>query len=296
MKELFRQALAAQKADKLKEAASLYKKILRDDKGHRPSWVNLGAIFAKNKDHDGAITCYRKALALGEDDMVHFNLGTELYRKNEADAALTHLLRAVALNPAFFRALLLIGFIYEGQKQHAKAATAFQKALALEQTNRIAALGLAMALSETDRSEDALQICSSFLKGRPDDAAFQNLHAALLMKLGRYRESFDELKQITATNPKYVSFEDHLKKARHDHESEAAAFFADVSVQLKDRTVKLKERITERREKKKQSLEKEDMKDLVDLSLLHLFSGDRDKALAFLLEAKKVADKEPSQS
>ncbi|MEQ9362617.1 MAG: hypothetical protein RIF32_00155, partial [Leptospirales bacterium] len=37
---------------------------------------------------------------------------------------------------------------------------------------------------------------------------------------------------------------------------------------------------------------KADLKDMVDLSFLHLFNGDTDKALRFLMQARKMKQKQ----
>lgn len=290
MSERFRQALSAQKAGRDDEAMALYRDVLKSDARNRPAWINLGTLLSRKGDHTGAIACYRRALALHEDDTILFNLGSELFRKKEHAAAIDHLRRALALNPGFFRAALLLGYIHESLEQYAEASQAFQRALSLNPSSRIAALGLIVVLGEQNRNEEALKICEVHLKKNPDDSALLNLHAALLMKLGRYRESFEELKQVTSSNEKYLSFEQHLKQARSERDQETAAFFDDVSDRLKQRTERLRERIEERKKQQQKGIVKEDMKDLVDLSLLHLFSGDKDRALAFLLEARKIAD------
>lgn len=292
MSELFRKAVAAQKAGREDEAMAVYKSLLKSDATNRAAWINLGAILSKRQDRVGAVACYRKALALREDDTILFNLGSELFRQKEYAGAIQHLRRALQLKPDFFRAALLLGYIHESQEQYVEAAQSFQRALTLNPSSRIAALGLVVVLGEQDRNEEALKICEAYLKQQADDAALLNLHAALLMKLGRYRESFEELKQVTSSNEKYVSFEEHLKQARGERDRETSAFFEEVSDRLKERTERLKARIEERKKKQQKSLAKDDMKDLVDLSLLHLFSGDKDKALAFLLEARKVADRD----
>jgi tetratricopeptide (TPR) repeat protein len=292
MSELFRKAVSAWKAGREEEAVALYKSLLKSDPTNRAAWINLGALLSKKKDHTGAVACYRKALSLREDDTILFNLGSELFRMKDHSGAIRCLLRALEIRPDFFRAALLLGYIYESQEQYAQAAQFFQRALTLNPSSRIAALGLVVVLGEQDQNEEALRICEAFLRKQPDDTALRNLHAALLMKLGRYRESFEELKQVTSTDERYLSFEEHLKRARSERDQETAAFFEEVSDRLKERTERLRMRMEERKKRNQKAILKDDMKDLVDLSLLHLFSGDKNKALAFLLEARKIADQE----
>lgn len=295
MTELYNKARAAEKAGNTKVAMSLYKKLLREDKSNRPAWINLAALFSLQKETESAITCYRRALALKEDAIVLFNLAGELYKNKDNDSAILNLNRALELQNDFFRATLLLGYIYESQENFDQAVIAFRRALSLNRSSRIAALGLIVSLTEVDQNQEAYTIAQYYLKIQPNDTALLNLNAALLMKLGRYKESFDQLKQVTSTHQKYTSFDDHLKKAKQERDQETISFFETANERRKERTEQLKKRIEERKNRQQKILTKEDInedtKDLLDLSLLHLFSGEKDKALAFLIEAKKFADK-----
>lgn len=295
MTELFEQAKIAQKAGNIKAAMSLYKKLLREDKSARAAWVNLAALFSAQKETESAIVCYRRALALKEDAIVLFNLAGELYKNKDNAGAILNLNRALELQSDFFRAALLLGYIYESQENFDQAIIAFRRALTLNRTSRIAALGLIVSLTEVDRTEEAFTITQHYLKAKPNDEALLNLNAALLMKLGRYKESFDQLKQVTSANQGYASFNEHLNKAKQERDQETIEFFETANLRRKERTERLKKKIEERKQRQSKVLTveeiKEDTKDLLDLSLLHLFSGEKDKALAFLVEAKKFADK-----
>lgn len=295
MSDLFRNALQAQKDGRDPEALDLYRRLLAEDPRNRAAWINAGGLLSRQGDRAGAVDCYRKALALREDETVRFNLGSELYRLRDGAAAIENLRRALDIKPDFFRAAVLLGYIYESLDDFDAAARAFQQALTLNPASRIAALGLVVVLGERDRNDEALQICSVWLKRSPDDASFLNLHAGLLLKLGRYKESFEELKEATRTHEKYVSFQEHLVQARRDHEEEYSAFFDEVNDRLHEKQEALRRRVEERKTDKSPVLQKDDVKDLVDLSLLHLFSGDREKALGFLLEARRVADREKKE-
>lgn len=292
MSDTFRNALQAQKDGRDTEALDLYRRLLAEEPQNRAAWINAGGLLSRQGDRAVAVDYYRKALALREDETVRFNLGSELFRLREGPAAIENLRRALELKPDFFRAAVLLGYIHESLDDFDAAARSFQHALTLNPASRIAALGLVVVLGERDRNDEALQICDAWLKRSPDDPAFLNLHAGLLLKLGRYKESFEELKEATRTHEKYVSFQDHLVQARRDRDEEYNAFFDEVSDRLRERQESLRRRVEERKAEKSPVLQKDDVKDLVDLSLLHLFSGDREKALGFLLEARRVADRE----
>ncbi|MBW7856835.1 MAG: tetratricopeptide repeat protein [Leptonema sp. (in: Bacteria)] len=298
MTELLKKAKAAEKTGNTKVAISLYKKVLREDKSNRAAWVRLASLFSIQKETESAIICYRRALSLQEDAIILFNLAGELYKNKDNDNAIVNLKRALELQNDFFRAALLLGYIYESQESFDDAVVAFRRALSLNRSSRLAALGLIVSLTETDQNQEAYTIAQHYLKAQPNDEALLNLNAALLMKLGRYRESFDQLKQVTSTNQKYTSFDDHLKKAKQERDQETIEFFETANQRRKERTERLKQKIEERKQKQQKTLTKEDItedtKDLLDLSLLHLFSGEKDKALAFLVEAKKFADKKIS--
>ncbi len=297
-KELYEKGLEAQRRGKLQEALKLYRASVKSDPGFRPAYNNLGALYSRSGRPDLALGFFKLALELGEDAAVYFNLGSESYRLEKWKESRQYLVRALKLDPRLTRAHILLAYLYEKEGEHRRAWIYFQNALKVEPANRMALLGYAVSLSENEEHERALAAIDSFRGNISGDETLKNLRAGLLLRLNRIQDSFQEYKTLTEESPRYLSFTDHLKKARTEKSESYDRIFSGVDDKIRERTARLKERMARRKallEKARKSgassppaAGNDELKEMVDLSLLHLFNGDPDKALRFLLQAKKM--------
>lgn len=292
-RELYEQGRQAETLGRIKDALKLYKSSAREDPSFRPAFNNLGALYARAKRPDLAISFFKRTLELGEDAIVCFNLASEFYQLDQPAESIQYLKRALRHDRRMLKAHILLAYIYEGRKQREKAEVYFNNALKIAPANRPATLGLAVNLSERGLHELALRHVDRYLASRPKDGALLNLRAGLLLQLNRYDESIRELDTLTETAQGYVSFTDHLQKARQETETEYGHFFEDIHDKIGEKTRRLKKNIEKRRELlEKEAPSKDDLKDMVDLSLLHLFNGNAKKAMRFLLQARKMGTKD----
>ena len=304
-KKLYEQGLWAEQQGRFQEALKYYKAAARQDAAFRPAFNNLGALYARAGRPDLAIGFFKRALELGADDIVNFNLGSEHFRLEQLNESESFLKTALRLNPRFLKAHILLAYLYEKQDRHDKADIYFKNALKLDPRNRMAALGLTVSLAERGLHEDALAAADKFLAFFPHDEALRNLRAGLLLKMNRYQESLGEFSELTKTSKKFTSFTDHIKAARAEQNDEYDRVFEGVDDKIKERTRRLRAKIEKRKElmnlRKGQASPpvesaeelKENLKDMVDLSFLHLFNGDTEKALQYLLQARKMKQNRP---
>lgn len=299
-KEFYNRGLAAEKAGRFQEALKNYKASAREDISFRPAFNNLGVLYARAGRPDLAIGFFNRALELEEDDIVHFNLGSEFFRLENYKESEHHLISALKKNRRLIRAHLLLAYLYTRENKIEKADIYFQNALKLDPRNRAAALGLAVSLAERDRNREALDLTDRYLRENPDDESFRNLRAGLLLKLNLYQESLQEFSELTKKSPEYTSFTDHLRAAREEEKSEYNRVFSGINDKIKERASRLQAKIEKRKRllKKARSAEppeeiskeelQSELKDMLDLSFLHLFNGDSEKALRFLFQARKM--------
>ena len=299
-RDLYMAALAAEKAGKFSEALRQYKAAAREDTEFREAFVNLGALYSRAKRPDLAIGFFRRALDLRADAIVFFNLGSECYKLERLDESEKYLKAALKLEKRLLKAHILLGYLYEKRKQYDKCAIYFQNALRIDPTARPAVLGLAVAYSDQSKFEEALAILEKYHEHAPGDAFVNDLRAGLYLKLGRYEESLGEYRELTQKDKGYVDFSNYLTKAREEHAGEYQAMFDGIDSGIRERTARLRKKI-EQRKARLQSKDKSkpadapeelkaDLKDMVDLSFLHLFNGDTDKALRFLMQARKMKE------
>ena len=102
-----------------------------DEEGYRRLLASAEAKYQAG-DFPGAVSEYRKALALRETSAALGGLGRALYDANQPKEAERALQRAVALDRGNARAHLTLGMIYGEQGRRDEARKAYQRYLALE--------------------------------------------------------------------------------------------------------------------------------------------------------------------
>lgn len=298
IKKVFNAGVVLQKQGKLQEAMQHYRSCIKADIQFRPAYVNLGALYSKVGKGDQAIQFFEKALKLAPDTAILFNLGSELYRKGDYQKSRDYLIQSLKLDARLLRSHLLLAYIYGKEKKLDKAEIYFKNALKIESNNKIALLGLSTTLAESKKLDEALQFIEGYLRLFPNDQTMRNLRAGIWIEQGKVEESMKELQTLTKTQSGYTSFTDHLQKAKQSADDENKVLFEEVQTKIGDRTEKLRRKIAERKAKRAQGQpaqidKKDDMKDLLDLSFLHLFEGDSQKALQYLQQAAKMGKKSP---
>lgn len=295
-KKFFEAGRISEKKGNIQDALKKYHAASRADPSFRPAFMNLGSLYSRSGKPDTAIGFYKRALELKEDSAVHFNLGSDNFRIGRLEDSRKHLIRCLKLDNRMLRAHILLAYLYGKENNYDRAFIYFQNALKIDPSNRTAILGYTVALSEKEEYEKALKLLES---GRIDlnkDVALKNLHAGLLLKLGRLGESLKEVSELTKTSSAYTSFTDHLKKAKQEKDDEFERIFAGIDDKISERIDRVRKRIEEKKAIGKKAEDEsgpDELKDLVDLSFLHLFHGDTEKALKFLFQAQKMGKKKP---
>jgi tetratricopeptide (TPR) repeat protein len=148
----------------LKQAESLYKKILRKQPDNPDILHMLGVVFYQLADYDSAISCIRKALQFRPSDLAsaYGNLGLALQGKGLLDEAVTCYQRALEFKPSFAEAHCNLGLALQGKGLLAEAIESYQKAIEFKPSFAEAHCNLGYALQE---------------KGQPDEAAAYFLKA-----------------------------------------------------------------------------------------------------------------------
>ncbi|MCB1324701.1 MAG: tetratricopeptide repeat protein [Spirochaetales bacterium] len=305
-KKFYAKALEAERAGDYASALRLYRSSARADPSFRPAFMNLGAMYSRARRPETALGFFTKALQLGEDAAVFFNLGSEAYKLERLEEAERFLKQALRQDVRLLKAHILLGYLYKRQNKNDKAEIYYQNALKIEPGNRMAVLGYAVMLSETHRYAEALAVVDRSISSGPVDNVLQNLRAGLLLKLGRGEESLQAYQELSASSPRFTSFTDHLDQARREAGEEHDRIFGGMDDRIRERANRLRERLKKRQSIMKggeldasahrngiegaEDLEeelKDDLRDMVDLSLLYLFKGDRDRALKMLFQARK---------
>ncbi len=292
-KEYFHTAKSKENEGRFQEALKYYKKTLESDKTFRPAFMQIGSLYSRAGKPDMAIAVFSKALELSDDAIVRFNLGSEHFKSGNISESRKHLIQALKKDSRMLRAHVLLAYVYGKEKQYDRAAIYFQNALKLEPRNRLAILGYVVSLSEQGKYAEALALLEKGPLDLSNDEALRNLRAGLLLKTGQLNESLKDYSELTKSSSSYKSFTDHLNSARKEQDENYEKMFSGIDNKIQNRLGRAKETLARRKQasasgEKIEPATKDELQDLVDLSFLHLFSGDTDRALKLLFQAKKI--------
>lgn len=298
-KSIFLKAKDLEKRGKAQEALKIYRALAKKNPDFRPVFAALGEFYSRYGRPDLSIGFFTRARELKEDEIVDFNLGSENYKLGNYRASKQMLIEALKKNPRLLKGHILLAYVYVKESAPQKAWIYFENALKIEPGNRAALLGYVTSLIDSDRNEQALSILEKYRQSIEKDHALRDLRAALMLKLGKLNESMNDYIELSQKSEKFTNFTDHLKKAKEESNREKSVLFEGIDDKIKERTRKAKLRLEERKKQRagstdsRQALpaEKEELRDMVDLSLLHLFNGDPEKAMKFLFQAKKMHGK-----
>jgi predicted O-linked N-acetylglucosamine transferase (SPINDLY family) len=182
---------------------------------HATILAALGVALQVSGRLPDAIENYRRALQLHEaDPQTHCNLSLALCALAKSAEAATHARRAVELNPRDAEAHNCLGIALCGSKQQAEAAKAFQTAIALRPEFHYYT-GLAAALRDCDRLDEALAAVRRAIELNPRHAeAYMNL-GGILLDLGRADEAVGAYRQAVQLNPQSPATASALLFAMH---------------------------------------------------------------------------------
>ncbi len=141
------------------------------------AYTNLGAALAKSGDFTGAVTVFRKALALEPDSLAaHLNLGRALRETGDLDGALEHLKVVAAADATTATVHYEIGQVLRQNGDLAGAVASFERALELEPELREGYYGLGLALKAQSA---ALQKTRPAAPPSPANDLYSNARAAM---------------------------------------------------------------------------------------------------------------------
>jgi Flp pilus assembly protein TadD len=125
----------------------------------------------------------------------------EEYKKNDPQAEIASLERAVGIDPKFTRAWLWLGEIYKFRRQQDLALQAYRKALEVDPTLPVSYKALASTLIGMRKYDDALPLLQALVKAAPDDVDGPIGLGAVLLVLKRYAEAASALESAAKLNP-----------------------------------------------------------------------------------------------
>lgn len=250
------------------------------------SYFNQAVILEKEKKWDDAISLYEKAISKDPKFIqAWLNLGSLQFKLGKKDEAIQSLKNALKLNKRLVQAHLILAQIYREKEKDKQTETYLTNAYKLDPKNKFAIGALAVFYFDNEKYNESLKMVNQYLSLYPDDKNLKLLRSEILIKQGNYKESLNELTQLTHQDSGFTQFNDSIENLKKDEK------FIEKLDEIKLKTKKKLKEFKAKLELSKENPEDflpPDPQDAMDLSLLYLFQGDSDKAIQYLVYAKKV--------
>ena len=181
---------------------ALYRATLQENPGCWMAHYNLGIVLSQQGEADQAIDHYRRAVALRPDYAeAHYNLGRLLVEQGQLNDAIAHYERATAINPADADAQNNLGVTLFGIGRADDAIAHYQKALEIRPDYAEASCNLANALIAKDDFDGAIARYKACLAAIPDQEEAQYNLASALLRKGRADEAIVEYQKVLQMHP-----------------------------------------------------------------------------------------------
>ncbi len=274
VQERFDACVRLEKEGKTAEAEEAYTALIRDSGGPREAWVNLGSLYARSERLDDAMSSFERALEHGEDHLIYFNIASIHYKRRDYKRAIISLGRSKAQRNDFALASLVMGLSYSRLKNRKAAENCFRDVVKVLPGNLIALTALAILQYQSGRLQGSLKYVDRILVLDTENAGIRKLRARILYRLNRHLEYAGEIKVLKGSAEEYRLFDEFIRSIPPD-------VFIDRYGTLDEKMQKLREK----------ARDKADASSMVSLSLCHMLNGDTDKAVDFLMEARRRASK-----
>jgi tetratricopeptide (TPR) repeat protein len=266
----FNRALEYERSGHIDMAMQEYSTILSDNMAHRDSLVNLGALYSRIEKPAEAMDCFEKALELGEDYLIHFNIGSLHYKSGHYKKAVLALDRSRKFNRGGLLPVLVMGLSFSRLKNYRAADICFTSVLNRWPDNRVALTALAIVSFEKKEYERALHLLDRIIASGTDNSTIRKFRSNVLYHLGRLEESARELKSVKSTRDEFRRFDDYAR-------SLSAEVYTDKYGSIESKIASLEAHASDAA----------DRDVYIALSFCHLLKGDSDKAVDCLYMARK---------
>lgn len=241
--------------------------IIKLNPACRQGYIELAVELSALGRFEQAIKSFLKANSIKEDYLTLYNIGCLYYKIDDFKNAIIILEKAKLLNNKFHMIFLLTGLCY-GRLSNIKAAeTNFINVIMTDPKNTTALTALAVLYYNQGRIDDSLNIVKRISTTKLKTDSISKIKSDILFYSGKKAESAYEIKQFKNNSLKFQKFNNFIKSV-------------PVSI-LTDKYGSIEEKI--------QKLENDPLKtrdNLITLSLCHLFSGNTDSAIDYLIEAR----------
>jgi anaphase-promoting complex subunit 3 len=183
---------------KKESALSFLCQVLRDQAFDAPqTWVAVGNAFSLAREHDQAISAFRRATQLDDSLAYAWTLMGHEYIANEAyDSAINSFRKSVAVEPLGYAGWYGLGKSYERMQKLEDAERHYRIAMTLNPTNSTLLVCVGVVLERLQNRHAALAHYSKALELTPHSSLARFKKARVLMHLKQYDMALRDLEVL----------------------------------------------------------------------------------------------------
>ena len=167
--DLNRQGIALAQAERLAEAAELFRQALTLDPGLADAHNNLANVCLKHRQYGDAIRHYQQAIGLNPLLVrAYNNLGLSLQEMGQFDEAVRYLQRALEIQPDYHEALFNLANVLASLGQTDKAEAAYRQLIQNKPDHALSYNNLGNLMIAKDRWAEAEALYRKAVEARPD--------------------------------------------------------------------------------------------------------------------------------
>ncbi len=217
------------------------------------------------------------------------NVGSVEFKEGNLKEAVHALKAALKIDKKYLQAHLLLAEIYRQENQHKQTEIYLTNAFKIDSKNKFALGALAVFYYDRGLFAESLKMVDLYLGYYPDDKNLRILRTDILAKQGNYKASLSELTDLVQKDAGFSSFQNNLKKKWSESDNEMKTHVEELAKKTKSRIQEFKAKL-ELSKENPEDFAPPDPQDAMDLSLLYLFQGDSERAMKYLVYAKKSND------
>jgi len=198
------------KTDQTKKAISSYLRAADVDKNDVNLFYNLSFLYERSGEKDKADFYLAKAVSLERGDVEsRLKLAESALQKGSLKEAEKYLSEVLALKPDSVRALSLFAKIKEKQGDKDKLKQAYRKLLFLDPKNDTLIYNLGILEYETGNLERSASYFKKYLKGHPKDVQVHGFMFDIYQKQKKTDLAFREAQILSKLRPKEMKYYTH---------------------------------------------------------------------------------------
>jgi predicted O-linked N-acetylglucosamine transferase (SPINDLY family) len=204
MSSLLEQASSLHIKGNIKEAETIYKKIINESPNSFEANHALGAIYLQLRNYKESISWTKKAININSKHHAPYNnLGASYLAIKEFYNAIGAFSEAIKIKPDYAQAYNSLGITYRRLEQYDNAIINYNKAIKLKPDYAEVYNSLGIVLIEKKEFKLSEVNFNKAIKLKPDYAEVYSNFGFLYLKLEKYNQAIDYCKKAIRLNPHY---------------------------------------------------------------------------------------------